>query len=152
MLFRRACGHFATGVAIAATLDSSGNPHGLTINSFTSVSLTPPLILICIDYRAAVLAHFQSATHFGLSFLSALQQDLSNRFALKPDCRFEGTEWKPGATGVPLMVGCLASLECRVDRTIDAGDHMILLAEVEAAELEGGQPLLYYSGRYGRCS
>lgn len=150
VVFRRACGQFATGVAIATTLDGEGNPHGLTINSFTSVSLTPPLVLICIDYRAAVLPYFRAAEHFGISFLNESQEVLSNRFAYRPDCRFEGTEWRPGVTGVPLIEGNLAALECRVERILEAGDHFVILGETVSAELNGGEPLLYYSGAYAR--
>ncbi len=151
-LFRRACGQFATGVAIATTVDAEGNPHGLTVNSFTSVSLNPPLVLICIDYRAAVLKYFVAASHYGISVLNETQQDLSNRFALKPDCRFEGTDWKPGAaTGVPIIEGSVASLECRVYRIVEGGDHSILLAEVVAAEAPGGVPLLYFNGGYRKA-
>ena len=147
-LFRQACGRFSTGVAIAATLDPSGNPHGLTINSFTSVSLSPPMVLICIDYRAAVLKYFLAASHYGLSFLNAGQQELSDRFALKPDCRFEGTEWRRGITGVPLMEGSIATLECRIERIIEGGDHSILLATVVSAGVAGGPPLIYFNGSY----
>ena len=147
-LFRRACGQFATGVAIATTLDGEGNPHGLTINSFTSVSLDPPLVLICIDYRAAVLPYFLRADHYGISILNQTQQELSNRFALKPDCRFEGTEWRPGVTGVPIIESGVASMECRVRRIVEGGDHSILLAEVVAAQVAGGVPLLYFDGGY----
>lgn len=144
--FRRACGRFATGVAVAAVTDATGRPHGLTINSFTSVSLDPPLILICIDYRAAILAPFRAATYFGLSILSHEQQEISTRFATRPDDRFEGVDWFQGQYGVPLLAGALAFLETRIDRVIEAGDHAIFLGEALQAGVAEGDPLVYYQG------
>lgn len=148
--FRQACGLFATGVAIAAVVDASGTPHGLTINSFTSVSLRPPVVLICIDNRAAILSRFLEAEHYSVSILSAAQQELSNRFAVSPDDRFDGVSWHAGVTGAPLIDGAIATLECRTTQVLDCGDHRILLAEAVAAENAGGEPLLYFGSRYGR--
>ncbi len=145
-LFRRACGRFATGVVVAAVLDAGRRPHGLTINSFTSVSLDPPLVLICIDYRAAIFPSFREAPYFGLSILSGEQQDISHRFATRPDDRFDGVEWREGRYPVPLITGALATLECRLDRLLDAGDHGIFLGEALQASVNDGEPLVYYQG------
>lgn len=147
-LFRRACGRFTTGVAVAGVIDSSGHPHGLTINSFTSVSLEPPLVLICISHQAAAIAAFRDARTFGLSILEVGQADISERFARYSDDRFEGTAWHTGAHETPLVDGVIATMECRLERWFAAGDHDVFLGEVVRAELFPGEPLLYFSGDY----
>lgn len=146
--FRHACGQFATGVAVATASDESGAPHGLTINSFTSVSMSPPLVLICIDYRAQVLQVFLRSQHYGVNMLRENQQEISNRFAYRAEDRFSGVGWKRGQTGVPLIEGSLASLECATRQIIEGGDHTILLAEVVAVHTHNGDPLLYFNSRY----
>jgi flavin reductase (DIM6/NTAB) family NADH-FMN oxidoreductase RutF len=145
---RRVCSQFATGVTIATVLDETGAPQGLTVSSFTTVSLAPPLVLICIDHRSAVLRHFRQASHYGIQILSAAQRDLSTRFATRPDARFDGVEWHPGITSVPLIDESLASLECAIRQVLEMGDHTVLLAEVIAAEGGTGEPLLFFSSRY----
>jgi flavin reductase (DIM6/NTAB) family NADH-FMN oxidoreductase RutF len=147
-LFRRVCSQFATGVAIATVLDEFGVPHGLTINSFTSVSLDPPLVLICIDYRSAILQRFRRASHFGINVLTAMQRDLSNRFATKPDDRFDGITWQAGLSGVPLIEGSLANFECLNRQVVESGDHAIFIGEVVAAESNTGEPLLFFDSSY----
>lgn len=149
-LFRRACGRFATGVAIATVRDQEGAPHGMTVNSFTSVSLVPPLVLFCVDYSANLLPLFRAARYYGLSVLSEEQQGLSNRFAQRGQNRFDGVGWIDGARGVPLLPGALAHLECEVRDVIEAGDHAVFLGEVAAAEASAGRPLLYFDSRYQR--
>jgi flavin reductase (DIM6/NTAB) family NADH-FMN oxidoreductase RutF len=146
--FRRACAQFATGVAIATTLDSEGGPHGLTINSFTSVSLDPPMVLICVSRHSRVLPHFAGASHFAVNVLAAGQRAISDRFALRVDQRFDGVEWSAGRSGAPLIGGALAALECRVERILDGGDHQIFLGEVVEVRVNGGEPLLYFDSRY----
>lgn len=146
--FRRACGKFATGVAVATVRTADGVPHGLTINSFTSVSLAPPLVLICIDYRSAVLPHFREARAYGVNILAAEQQAWSNRFAQRMEQRFDEVAWQEGRTGVPLIEGVLAHLECEQRQTVEAGDHAVFIAEVVHATAFDGDPLLYFSGRY----
>jgi flavin reductase (DIM6/NTAB) family NADH-FMN oxidoreductase RutF len=140
-------------VAVATVLDSTGQPHGLTVNSFTSVSAEPPLVLICIDRNSSFLPHFRTATHYGLSFLSESQQDVSNRFAVLPEGRFQGIDWKGGeSSGVPLLAGVVGWMECAVRQTVEAGDHVIFLAEVIACEAADGNPLLYFASGYKRMS
>ena len=148
--FRHACGQFATGVAVATASDESGTPHGLTINSFTSVSVSPPLVLICIDYRAQVLQVFLRSAHYGVNVLRENQQEISNRCADRVEDRFAGVAWKRGETGVPLIEGALASLECATRQIIEGGDHTILLAEVVGVHTSSGDPLLYFNSRYQR--
>lgn len=148
-LFRRACGRFATGVAIATALDKSGAPQGLTINSFTSVSLDPPLILFCIDKEAQSLDAFHSAAAFAVNILAANQRELSDRFARVRGNRFSGIRWNPGdATGAPLIEDAICTIECKKESCIEAGDHFIFLGLMVDAHPGSGSPLLYFAGNY----
>jgi flavin reductase (DIM6/NTAB) family NADH-FMN oxidoreductase RutF len=146
--FCRTCAQFATGVAVAAVVDAAGEARGLTVNSFTSVSLAPPLVLICIAHTAGALPSFRSRTHFGLSLLTEEQRGLSDRFAERGRDRFQDTPWCPGVTGAPLLPDALAWVECRVERVETAGDHDILIAEVVRTVVRGGHPLIYYGSAY----
>jgi flavin reductase (DIM6/NTAB) family NADH-FMN oxidoreductase RutF len=146
--FRRACGRFATGVTIASVLDANGAPHGLTVNSFTGVSLDPPLILICLGHAVTCIDAFRQSRHFGINVLAADQRDLSDKFARKGHDRFDGLEWYRGASGVPLLPGVLAAIECRVHQRITSGDHDIFVGEMVSAKTEEGEPLVYFVGRY----
>jgi len=147
--FKRACGRFATGVTVATVCDSAGTPHGLTVSSFTSVSLEPPLILVCIGHEASVIQHFRSAAHFGISILGEEQRTLSDHFARKGHDRFDGVDWHPGAAGVPVIDGIVASLECSVHERFPAGDHDIFVGKVIHTYVhEDARPLLYFASRY----
>lgn len=148
--FCRACGQFATGVTVAAVLDAAADPHGMTVNSFTSVSLDPPLVLICVGHAASILEHFRSSAFFGVSVLNENQEHLSRRFAERGRDRFGEIPWCPGQTGVPLIPDAVAAIECRLVRTETAGDHDILIAEVVRTEIRGGRPLVYFDGGYRR--
>ena len=150
--FRRACGRFATGVTIASVLDGSGAPHGLTVSSFTSVSLDPPLILICLGHEVTSVEAFRAAKHFGINILGEDQRALSERFARKGHDRFDGLDWLRGETGVPLLAGVLAQIECAVQRRIAAGDHDIFLGEVLSARVHKGDPLIHFASRYRKLS
>ena len=151
-VFRRACGRFATGVAIAGAIDSSGVPHGLTVNSFSSVSLDPPLILICLGHAIAAIDVFRQSRHFGLSVLREDQCELSERFAVRRDDRFESLAWRRGETGVPLLDGALAAMECETRHRVAAGDHDIFIAEMLRATVGEGRPLIHFAGEYSRLS
>ncbi len=146
--FRRACGRFATGVAIATTMDAEGTPHGLTINSFSSVSLDPPLVLFCLDRASQALTAFEQSTGFIINLLHKEQQDLSQRFASHRGDRFAGLEWRRGLTGAPVIPHSLAVIECKRHSMLDGGDHIIFLGEVVAVAARDGDPLLYFAGRY----
>lgn len=148
--FLRACGQFTTGVAITTVLDASGTPHGMTVNSFTSVSLEPPLVLVCIDRKTRIIEHFAQSDFFAINILRDNQQELSMRFARPVDNRFDAVEWYAGESGMPLIAGSLAMIECAVERRIDAGDHVILIGEVIGAVRHEGRPLLYYGSSYRR--
>jgi flavin reductase (DIM6/NTAB) family NADH-FMN oxidoreductase RutF len=146
--FRLACGRYATGVAVATIVDGQGDPHGITVNSFTSVSLTPPLVLICLDHRARILAHFRAGAHFGINALNEFQRDLADHFASSKRDRFNGVEWQAAGAGVPQLPGGLAFLECALRERVTAGDHDIVIGEVVDMRVEDGRPLIYYASGY----
>lgn len=148
ILFRRACGAFATGITVATVLGRDGKPHGLTANSFSSVSLDPPLVLICVAHKAATHGPFASADSFVINILGSDQKDLSVRFASSHPNRFEGLDWTLGELGAPVLSDSLAVIQCETKRKIAAGDHTIFLGEVRKADLREGKPLLYYAGNY----
>jgi flavin reductase (DIM6/NTAB) family NADH-FMN oxidoreductase RutF len=150
--FRRACGRFATGITIASVLDANGTPHGLTVNSFTAVSLEPPLILICLGHAVTTIDAFRSSRHFGINVLAEDQQALSDRFARKGQDRFDGLDWYRGESGVPLLPGVLAAIECRVYQRFTSGDHDIFVGEMMKVQISEGNPLLYYASRYRRVA
>ncbi|HTS61210.1 MAG TPA: flavin reductase family protein [Candidatus Acidoferrales bacterium] len=146
--FRQAAGRFATGITIATALDPSGSPHGLTVNSFTSVSLEPPLVLFCLAHAAASRECFLTTKHFAINILAADQRPLSERFARKGHNRFEGVEWWKGVTGAPILGHVLAAMECNVYQMITLGDHDVLAGQVVRLEVHEKKPLLYYASRY----
>ncbi len=146
--FRHACGRFATGVAIAGAMDPNGVPHGLTVNSFSSVSLNPPLILICLGHAIAAIDVFREARHFSLSVLRASQRAVSERFAAPLDNRFGSLAWRQGKTGAPLLDNTLAQIECVMVRRVSMGDHDIFIGQVTAVSVERGEPLIYFASEY----
>jgi flavin reductase (DIM6/NTAB) family NADH-FMN oxidoreductase RutF len=150
--FRRACGRFSTGVAIASVMDSQGAPHGLTVSSFTSVSLDPPLILICLGHEVTSIDIFRKASHFAINILAEDQRDLSTRFARKGHDRFDGLEWRRGESGAPLLAGVLAEIECALYQRVPAGDHDILIGEMLSVRVHRGEPLVYFASRYRRLA
>lgn len=150
--FRRGCAKFSTGVAIATVLDAGEVPHGMTVNSFTSVSLDPPLVLICVDRTGNMLERFEQCAHFGVNVLRISQTALSVRFAQRGHDRFDGIDWHQGVTGVPMFPESLARLECTVRQRIIAGDHTILIGEVVHSEIAEGEPLVYFDSNYRRLA
>jgi flavin reductase (DIM6/NTAB) family NADH-FMN oxidoreductase RutF len=149
-LFRRVCSRFATGVTVVTTTGSDGTPHGLTVNSFTSVSLTPPLVLVSIDSRNQVLERFPTGASLAINVLADDQEDLSRRFAASTDERFAGVGWEKGELGEPVLHGAIASFECLVDKAVEAGDHIILIAAVKNVRLAEGEPLVFFDSSYRR--
>jgi len=145
---RRVMGHFATGVTVITSIRSSGEMHGLTANAFTSVSLVPPLLLVCIDKKAESYPCFDESKIFTVNVLAADQEALSRRFAVTGGDKFEGVSYKVGANGAPILDGALAFLECKVTGKIDGGDHTIYVGEIEQAETKEGKPLLFFRGGY----
>jgi flavin reductase (DIM6/NTAB) family NADH-FMN oxidoreductase RutF len=148
---RDAMGCFATGITIVTALDTEGTPVGLTANSFTSVSLDPPLLLVCIANSAGTAPALREAAHFGVNVLQIGQQPTSNRFASRGEDRFANQPWAPGQTGVPLLGSSLVSFECQRESLHEAGDHFILVGRVVRAQFEPHRdPLLYFRGKYRR--
>jgi flavin reductase (DIM6/NTAB) family NADH-FMN oxidoreductase RutF len=147
-LFRSACSRFATGITVVTVIGKDGLPHGMTANSFTSVSLDPPLILVCIDRKAAMLPRLEEAQYFGINVLSEEQESFSAHFARTGTDRFEGVPWSRGELGVPLLDGVLATYECAVREIVEAGDHRIFIGEVRHLRCFDGKPLIYFGSRY----
>jgi len=123
-------------------------PHGLTVSSFTSVSLDPPLILICLGHEVSIIDTFRAAPFFGINVLAEDQLELSERFARKGFDRFDGLVWESGLTRVPLIPGALASMECAAEQRIPSGDHDIFVGRMLASRIGEGKPLLYFASSY----
>ena len=148
---RDALGCFATGVTVVTALDAEGQPVGLTANSFTSVSLDPPLLLVCIAKTASSLAALEAAENFAVNVLHIGQQPTSNLFAKSGEDRFSETPWRRGHNDTPLLTGALANFECKRHALHEGGDHVILIGEVVRARFEPRRdPLLYFRGKYRR--
>lgn len=148
---RDALGCFATGVTVVTCLDADGQPVGLTANSFTSVSLDPPLLLVCIGKNAASAAAMTTASHFAVNVLQTGQQPASIRFATRHEDRFGPNDWSPGEYGAPLLESSLGVFECEAHAIHDGGDHHMLIGRVVKARFDGAlDPLLYFRGSYRR--
>jgi flavin reductase (DIM6/NTAB) family NADH-FMN oxidoreductase RutF len=146
--YRRALAQFATGVTVVTSRDTLGVPVGLTVNSFNSVSLEPPLVLWSLDLKAHSLAAFESCSHYAINVLAADQLEVARRFATRGADRFGPADWHDGPHGVPLIAGCVARLVARNRSRYPEGDHVILVGEVEHFEADGGTPLVFHDGRY----
>ena len=142
-------GSFGTGVAIATTCDAQGQPAGLTINSFSSVSLTPPMVLWSLSKTSSKYAAFQSGSHFCINILQKDQLPLAMQFSRHADDKFLNTAWEAGLGGAPKILGALATFECRNTVHYEGGDHTIFLGEVEAYAHHQGEPLLFHRGSFG---
>lgn len=152
-LFRRAMGAFPTGVSVVTSSGPGGEPLGLTVNSFTSVSLDPLLVLVCIDHRAASHGPIIDSGAFCVNLLSEAHEAVSNRFAArKRDDRFADLAWHPGPSGSPVLDHALAWFDCRIHQTHVAGDHTIVVGRVVACEERLADPLVYHRGRYARLA
>jgi flavin reductase (DIM6/NTAB) family NADH-FMN oxidoreductase RutF len=148
--FRKALGCFATGVTVVTTLNPDTRaPAGVTVSAFSSLSLDPPLVLFCLGGKTSSLDSFKRFGHFGINLLSAQQREVSTRFASRSDDKWAGVTWEAGHSGVPLLGGCLATLECSLVNIHDGGDHVIFVGRVEHLKVEeGGAPLIYFRGAY----
>jgi flavin reductase (DIM6/NTAB) family NADH-FMN oxidoreductase RutF len=146
---RRAFGRFATGVAVVTTCDRDNKPIGLTINSFSSVSLEPPLVLWSLVNRSPNLDVFRNASHFAINILANGQQEISNTFARPAEDRFANLDWHRGIADLPVIAGTIATFECRRTMTIEAGDHVVFFGAVEDCEQCDLEPLVFFSGQYG---
>src|SRR4051794_600845 len=151
--FRNALGCFATGVTVVTTLDGDGHPVGLTVSSFTSLSLDPALVLFCLDRGSQNFEAFTTSGRFAINVLRESQRDLSTRFAMSQGDRFSGIPFETWDTGAPVLPGSLATLDCLTETIQDGGDHVILIGRVQRAAGERtGDPLIYHAGAYRSLS
>jgi flavin reductase (DIM6/NTAB) family NADH-FMN oxidoreductase RutF len=148
--FKRALGQFATGVAVVTTRVGDGKPLGLTVSAFASVSLDPPLVLVCIDNRSEAIAGLEATGVFGVSVLAEGQEAFSRRFAVPGHEKFLAKDLHLGDSGVALIPHALAHIECRVAAAHAAGDHTIYVGEVLRLAAWPGRPLLYHASAYRR--
>lgn len=146
--FRHALSRFASGVTVATTVGSDGKPHGLTVSAFCSVSLSPPLVLICIERAAPSHDAFADSAAFVVNILHESQVDISQQFATPAVDKFDAISSRPGIDGIPVFDDSLATLECRLRYRHEGGDHSIFVGEVENVNVTDGVPLIYYKGRY----
>lgn len=145
---RRAFGSFATGITVVTTTDKAGDVYGFTANSFTSVSLDPPLLLVNIGKAAYGLEAFANAEGFAVNILSEKQKNLSNVFASKGADKFKSVDWTPKTTGSPVLDGVIGWFDCASYQQVDAGDHIILIGRVLDYDYKAGLPLGYFRGAY----
>jgi len=150
--FRVVMSHFAAGVTVVTTLDADGRPFGLTATAFSSVSLDPPLVLVCVDKKAETYPHFEPAGVFAVNFLSLGQRDISQHFAKHGGDKFRELGWRAGVLGAPLLEGTIGHVECRIRHWYDAGDHTIMVGEIESADACAGEPLLHFRHAYRRVA
>mgnify|MGYP001304070068 CR=1 FL=1 len=148
--FRASLARFAAGVTVVTARDDDGDDHGMTVSAFSSLSLEPPLVLVCLDQTATLLPHLHAAGAFGVSILGAAQRDLSRRFARQTSDRFDGVAFTREASGPALLDGAVAHLECRCVAAHPGGDHVIIVGEVLGARTFPGEPLVYLRRDYGR--
>src|SRR3954447_4702202 len=145
---RRATGSFLTGVTVVTALDASGKPRGMTANSFTTVSVDPPLVLVCVSRKSESFPALRDCSAFAVSIVADDQVELARRFATSGVDKFEGVAVRSLVTGAPLLDGAVAWIDCTVHDRHDAGDHIILVGDVVAVDSVDGRPLGYCLGNY----
>ena len=151
--FRRVLGHYPTGVCVVTGLEEDGQPGGLTIGSFTSVSLDPPLVAFLPDKRSNSWRRLREQGRFCVNVLAADQEDICRAFASKTQEKFAAVTWRPGPSGSPILAGVTGWIDCKIDAVHDAGDHVIVIGRVlDLGTGDGGLPLLFFQGGYGRFS
>lgn len=148
--YKHALSCFATGVAVATTLDSDGERAGMTVSSFNSVSLDPPLVLWSIANTSRSYDIFTQAEYFGVNVLAMHQKDVSSQFATKGGDKFAGLECREGIGGVPILPEYAACFECRTEHVYEGGDHKIIVGRVLRFEDRESDPLIFYRGRFLR--
>ena len=147
--FRNALGSFGTGVTVITAANATGERAGLTVNSFSSVSLNPPMVLWSLSMFAPSLRIFQEASHYAVNVLAAGHQDLAMQFAKSLEDKFAGVAWREGRGGAPVLDGVVATFECRNAFRYYGGDHAIFLGAVEQYAHSGDEPLLFCRGAFG---
>jgi flavin reductase (DIM6/NTAB) family NADH-FMN oxidoreductase RutF len=150
--FRSVLGRFASGVTIVTARDDNGADHGMTVSAFCSLSLDPPLVLVCIDHAASMHPLLASHSRIGINILESTQETYSRRFAAEEDDRFDGIPFMRGENGAVLISDALAHMECTIVEHHEAGDHTVFVARIDRAEpvATDGRPLLYYRGGYAQ--
>jgi len=146
--FRRTLGHFASAVTVVTATLEDGRPAGITVTAFSSLSLEPPLVLICIDKQARIHDHFARDGYFAVNILSEEQETVSRRFASSEPDPFREIGYTDGASAAPLIHDAVAAIECKIVDLLPGGDHTIIVGEVEATKIREGKPLLYFRGGY----
>ncbi|MEQ1622185.1 MAG: flavin reductase family protein [Methylococcales bacterium] len=152
--FKEAMRVWASGVCVVTTQSEKYGLQGMTVTAFSSVSVEPPQILVCLNDSAETGEGIVESQFFAVNVLTADQQDTSNQFAggSSQQQRFENVSWKPGITGAPVLNDSLLSLECKIIERVRAGTHWIVIGEVQASEVRSGEPLLYFNGAYRQIS
>jgi flavin reductase (DIM6/NTAB) family NADH-FMN oxidoreductase RutF len=148
--FRAAMGRFASGVTIVTVTDADGSEHGMTVSAFASVSLVPPLVVMCIDHAASMHDLVTDCDFFGVNILASAQEPIARRFADTGAQRFEGIGFRRGENGVPILNDVLAYIECRRVSSAEVGDHTVIIGETVAASTRDARPLLYYRGGFAQ--
>ncbi|CAN5688221.1 flavin reductase family protein [soil metagenome] len=150
--FRQVLGHFPTGVTVVTAVDD-GEPVGLAVGSFCSVSLEPPLVAFCPARSSSSWPRIEAAGVFCVNVLNERQEDICRTFASKGTDKFRGVGWHPAASGSPVLADVLAWIDCEIHEVLDGGDHLIVLGKVDELEVaDGGGPLLFFRGGYGRMA
>lgn len=150
--FRNALGNFATGVAVVTARNAVGQAIGLTVNSFNSVSLAPPLIVWSVANHLPLRADFEACEHYAVNILAEDQRWLSQRFASREADKFSGVAVEPGLGGVPLLLGTCARFECRNTLRYPGGDHVVFISEVLRFDRDDRDPLIFHCGAYRRLA
>ncbi len=151
--FRNACGSFATGITIVTTTGPGDEPIGMTVNSFSSLSLDPPLVMWAVGSDAISHDIFSQTDHFAIHILHKDQEGLSNLFASRGEDKFSSLDWTPGAAGSPVLPDYAVCLQCKTENVYPGGDHNILVGRVIALDDRGTeQPILFYKGRYANLA
>lgn len=150
--FRRALGHFAAGVTVVTSRFDDGVITGITVTAFSSLSLEPPLVLVCIDKRAKIHDRLQTGGNFAVNLLRDDQELVSRRFASSQGDQFQEIGYSLGMSGAPVLEDVIAAVECRIVNLLDGGDHTIVVGEVEATHVREGKPLLYFRGGYNQLT
>jgi Conserved protein/domain typically associated with flavoprotein oxygenases, DIM6/NTAB family len=148
--FRAVLGRFSSGVTVVTLVDGEGVDCGMTVSAFCSVSLVPPLILVCVDHAASIYASMAKAENFTVNILSEGQEALARRFADPESDRFDGIGFTRGGNGSAILGDVLGYLQCKVVARHVTGDHDVIIGEVEEASADEGRPLLYYRGGYAQ--
>lgn len=149
---RKALGQFATGVTVVTTRAADGSPDGITVNSFSSVSLDPPLVLWCLGRSAASFDTFRLASQHLINVLATDQVALAKHFATRGAKRFDGIDWSPTDAGLPRLDGCIGWFEIGIRSRYEEGDHLILVGRIESFEIVGGRPLVFHNSQFAELA